>query len=264
MPTPSSSRVVIGRRRLLAAAALLALTGCGLPPNQADEASPPHWDYEAEGPDHWAEIDRGYAVCGRGTTQSPIDLADHTPVDTAEHIDIVYGPVSALELVNTGHTVQANLPADSKQRIVIGGREFALSQFHFHAPSEHTVDGAFADMELHLVHSDATGGLAVLAVLLAVGQHSPFTSVLTDLPHTGDTRALGPVDLRTFLPADLTQFRYTGSLTTPPCTEGVAWTVLRNRVTVGADEVARFRALFPHNNRPAQPLNGRPVDLTGG
>ncbi|WP_067857031.1 carbonic anhydrase [Nocardia shimofusensis] len=264
MPTPPSSRAVIGRRGLLTAAALLALSGCGSSDNRSDAANPPHWDYDAEGPDHWAEIDGRYAVCGRGTEQSPIDLADHTPVDTTEHVDITYGPVPALELVNTGHTVQANLPAGSGHRIAIGGREFALSQFHFHAPSEHTVDGVGADMELHMVHGDATGGLAVLAVLLVVGQRSPFTSVLADLPLTGDKRTLDTVDLRTFLPGDLTQFRYTGSLTTPPCTEGVAWTVLRDPVTVGADEVDRFRALFPHNNRPAQPRNGRPVALAGG
>ncbi|MBH0779277.1 carbonic anhydrase family protein [Nocardia sp. NEAU-351] len=258
---------MIGRRGLLAATALLALSACGSPDGRSDvepTPAPPHWDYDADGPDHWADIDNRYTVCGRGAEQSPIDLADHAPVDSRDHIDIDYGPVASVELVNTGHTVQANLPEGSPHRIVVGGRAFTLTQFHFHAPSEHTIDGVGTAMELHLVHRDAAGGLAVLAVLLTEGPNSPFASVLTDLPRAGEKRTLGPVDPRTFLPGDRTQFRYAGSLTTPPCTEGVAWTVLHNPVTVAAAEIERYRALFPHTNRPAQPRNGRSVVLAGG
>lgn len=262
----------ITRRRALVAAALLALPGCGAigarsgpEVERHPEAGAPHWDYDADGPVRWPVIDGRYSACGTGDRQSPIDLGHPTRVEPAEHIDIEYGSVRSLELVNNGHTIQANLPVGAGHTIVVDGQRFALTQFHFHAPSEHIVDGVGAAMELHLVHVADSGAVAVLAVLLEVaGQRSAFTEVLAELPRAGATRAVGAVDLRTVLPGDHAQFRYEGSLTTPPCTEGVAWTVLRHPVTVTQDELDRYRARFPHTNRPAQALNGRPVVLAGG
>ncbi|MFC3961453.1 carbonic anhydrase [Nocardia jiangsuensis] len=255
------------RRALAAAAALLILPGCGAPGARPEpgESPPPHWDYDAEGPGHWAELDGRYGVCGSGAGQSPIDLGHPTRVAPADHIDVAYGPVRGLEVVDTGHTIQANVPAGTGQHVVVDGRRFALTQFHFHAPSEHTIEGAGAAMELHLVHVAEGGAVAVLGVLLEVSERrSAFGPVLGELPPAGGVRAAAALDLREVLPGDLAQFRYTGSLTTPPCTEGVAWTVLRHPVPVGRDEVQRYLTRFPHTNRPVQAINGRAVILGGG
>ncbi|WP_253186345.1 carbonic anhydrase [Nocardia brasiliensis] len=264
------------RRRCLvgftAAAALLLVSACGghdprLRSHVAAPSGPavaPHWDYDAEGPDHWADLDHAYRTCQNGHEQSPIDLPSHTRLEPDEHIDIHYATVPALELINNGHTVQANLPAGNGNRLVIGGAEFELAQFHFHLPSEHTVDGAGTAMELHLVHKNGAGALAVLGVLLQAGAGpSPLDQILAAAPAAGVPAAAAGLDLRALLPADLDQFRYRGSLTTPPCSEGVSWTVLEHPVAVGSAGVDRYRMLFAHSNRPTQPLYGRAVTLAG-
>ncbi|WP_280421882.1 carbonic anhydrase [Nocardia carnea] len=265
--TDSHSHSVITRRRALGVVVALAAGGAAVTfaGTRAGTETPAHWDYEAEGPGHWAELDRTYRVCGTGHAQSPVDLPSHTQSHPDEHIEIEYGMVAITESVNNGHTVQTNLPAGNGNRIVVDGRPHELTQFHFHAPGEHTVDGHSAGMEFHLVHKDASGALAVLAILLEPGDGSPFAPLLTALPAApGSTVRIGPVDLRSLLPTDRAQFRYTGSLTTPPCTEGVSWTVLRSPLPVSGPELDRYRSLFAHTNRPVQPLNGRPVTLAGG
>ncbi|QXN95660.1 carbonic anhydrase family protein [Nocardia iowensis] len=227
----------------------------------------PHWDYDAEGPDHWAELDQEFVTCKSGHEQSPIDLPGHTRLDPVEHITLDYGTVPTLRLVNTGHAVQANLQAGNGNRLVAEGVPHELTQFHFHLPSEHTVDGAGTTMELHLVHKSSAGKTAVLGVLMqATDGPSAFDSMLTAPPEVTDaeTTVEGAVDLRTLLPADLDQFRYQGSLTTPPCSEGVSWTVLEHPVPVATADADRYRILFAHSNRPIQPLNGRSVTLAGG
>lgn len=257
---PSPVRSVITRRGALAALALLAVAGCG-----GSDPATPHWDYDAEGPDHWADLDKQYATCRNGHAQSPIDLSDAVESHPAGHIEIAYRPIPAATLTNNGHTIQATVPADSGNRIIVDGTPFALAQYHFRLPSEHTVDGAETAMELHLVHTDQTGRLAVLAVQLHAQDASvPLSQVLTASPdRVGATRTLSNIDPRTFLPGNLAQFRYQGSLTTPPCTEGVEWIVLRNPSPVATADVDRYRALFPHSNRPTQPRYGRPVILAG-
>ncbi|MEV0354963.1 carbonic anhydrase family protein [Nocardia sp. NPDC050697] len=260
----SRSATPITRRRMLAAAALLIVPGCA-PTGSPAENSPPHWDYDADGPAHWAQLDGRYSMCGTGAGQSPIDLGHPTRVTPAEHIDIDYGPVRAVEVVDNGHTIQANIPSGTGHHVTVDGRRFTLTQFHFHAPSEHTVEGAGSAMELHLVHVAEDGAIAVLGVLMEVAeQPSAFSPVLGELPPARGSRTIETLDLRALLPGDLAQFRYTGSLTTPPCTEGVAWTVLRHPVPVAGDEVERYLARFPHTNRPAQSANGRAVVLAGG
>lgn len=258
----------LGRRHALAALVLLGIAGCSpltLRRDGVGSDAAPHWDYDADGPGHWADLDRDYVTCKAGHAQSPIDLPGHPSSPPAGRIGIEYGAVASVELVNTGHTVQGNLPARNGNRILVDGMPFTLAQFHFHLPSEHTVDGARTAMELHLVHRGASGALAVLGIPMeqAPGR-SAFEPVLTVAPASsrGKVRT-GPIDLRAFLPADLAQFRYAGSLTTPPCSEGVLWTVLRTPVAVAPAEVDRYRTLFPHSNRPTQPLNGRTVIATG-
>lgn len=260
----SRSATPFTRRRLLAAAALLAVPGCAAN-GPHTEGGPPHWDYDADGPPNWARLDGRYSMCGTGAGQSPIDLGHPTRVAPADHIDIDYGPVRNLEVVDNGHTIQANVAPGTGQHLTVDGRRFPLTQFHFHAPSEHTVEGVGAAMELHLVHVAEDGAIAVLGVLMEVAeQGSAFPPVLGELPPAGGSRVAAPLDLRVVLPGDLAQFRYTGSLTTPPCTEGVAWTVLRHPVPVHRDEVDRYLTRFPHTNRPTQSANGRPVVLAGG
>ncbi|MFD4350983.1 carbonic anhydrase [Nocardia sp. NPDC058518] len=254
---------VITRRSALAALALLGVAGCG--GSVAATTSTPHWDYNGEGPERWADLDRGFATCRVGHAQSPIDLDSPTELHPSDHIEIDYRPMSAVPLLNNGHTIQAAVPADSGNHIVVDGTPFTLTQFHFHLPSEHTVDGTVTAMELHLVHTARSGRLAVLAVLLnAHTGPTPLSRILTATPNrSGLTRAVTTVDPREFLPTDLAQFRYQGSLTTPPCTEGVEWIVLRHPAPVTVADVDNYRALFPHSNRPTQPLNGRPVVLAG-
>ncbi|MFD3704307.1 carbonic anhydrase [Nocardia sp. NPDC058658] len=258
----SPVRSVVNRRSALVALALLAVAGCG----GSVVAGEPHWDYDAEGPDHWADLDRGYATCRAGHAQSPIALDSPTEIHPTDHIEVDYRPVSAVTLLNNGHTIQASVPAESGNAIVVDGTRFTLTQFHFHLPSEHTVDGDEAAMELHLVHTAPSGRLAVLAVLLrAADDPTPLSRVLAASPaHPGRTEAVAAVDPREFLPVDLAQFRYQGSLTTPPCTEGVEWTVLRHSTAVSVTDIDNYRAMFPHSNRPTQPRYGRPVVLAGG
>ncbi|WP_280344004.1 carbonic anhydrase [Nocardia neocaledoniensis] len=226
---------------------------------------PAHWDYDHEGPDHWADLDKQYATCRNGHAQSPVDLPGATETHPTDHIEIDYRPIPTAALTNNGHAVQADIPAGSGNRIIVDGTPFSLRQYHFHLPSEHTVDGAEAAMELHLVHADQVGRLAVLAVLLrAQSAPAPLSTVLTAAPdRVGATRTLSNIDPNTFLPDNRTQFRYEGSLTTPPCTEGVAWIVLRDPSPVTITEVDRYRSLFPHSNRPTQPRYDRPIILAG-
>ncbi|MFE1591229.1 carbonic anhydrase [Nocardia sp. NPDC058705] len=257
----SPVRSVVNRRSALVALALLAAAGCG----GSVVAGEPHWDYDAEGPDHWADLDRGYATCRAGHAQSPIALDGPTEIHPTDHIEVDYRPVPAVSLLNNGHTIQASVPAESGNAIVVDRTRFTLTQFHFHLPSEHTVDGTETAMELHLVHAAASGRLAVLAVLLRADKEpSPLSRVLTASPtHPGRTEAVTAVDPRGFVPTDLAQFRYQGSLTTPPCTEGVEWIVFRHSAPVSVTDVDNYRALFPHSNRPTQPRYGRPVILAG-
>jgi carbonic anhydrase len=271
--------------RNAALAALAAFTGIGATacaggdPTEATTSHPlagqvevvghpqePHvtWAYQgSHGPSHWSELGPSFRTCGRGDRQSPIDLGKpHMQGGTtAEPLAFDYRPVSA-ELVNTGHTIQANVSPGS--RILIGAHPYALTQFHFHVPSEHTLRGAHQTMELHFVHADADGALAVVAVLLTPGPGgSAFADVLSDLPdHAGATRTVpGPVDLTTLLPRDRHRYDYSGSLTTPPCTEGVRWAVLMTPTTVAPEEVGAYRNLFPKSNRPTQARRGRQVSV---
>ncbi|GAB2611559.1 carbonic anhydrase [Streptomyces capparidis] len=222
----------------------------------------PHWSYEgAEGPANWATLAEDFEACEKGREQSPVDLDENTAVAVDKTVTVDYRPVTA-ELVNNGHTIQATVSPGS--RIVIDGTSYDLKQFHFHLPSEHTEEGRHSAMEMHFVHADAKGGLAVLGVLMdEKAGTSAFGDLWRRLPgrEGATTRITRAFDLTAFLPGDRDQYRYQGSLTTPPCTEGVKWTVLKNPVPVSPDQVARYKELFPKSNRPVQPLNDRELDL---
>ncbi len=236
----------------LAAAIAIALAAAGVA--QAGEV---HWTYEGhEGPEHWGSLSEDFAACSEGRMQSPIDVSG-TAAGGAGEAAFDYRD-TALELVNNGHTVQVNVGGDS--RATLAGRRYTLLQFHFHSPSEHTVGGRHYDMEAHFVHRGDDGKLAVVGVFMeAGGANGALQAIWDHMPvEEGSKTVTGvSVNAAALLPATYGFTTYAGSLTTPPCSEGVSWFVMKQPVAVSAAQVEAFRAIMPANNRPAQPLNGR-------
>lgn len=217
-----------------------------------------HWGYEGEhGPAHWGEMDPAYTLCATGLEQSPIDIAATAPLNPAD-LAFAYQP-SGLTIVNNGHTIQANYKAGST--VQIDGRPYELLQFHFHRPSEHTVDGGDLPMELHLVHRNDTEGLAVVGVFLVEGaENAALAPVFDHMPaEEGEPETIEGVTIHAadLLPADQRYWRYDGSLTTPPCSEAVKWHVMQTPVEVSAAQLAAYEAIFHLNARPVQPFNAR-------
>ncbi len=217
-----------------------------------------HWGYEGpEGPEHWAELSKEYATCGTGTRQSPIDI----PAAISAKLPVIKFDFehATLEILNNGHTIQVNHDEDSS--ITVSGEQFDLLQFHFHTPSENTVGGKHHDMELHMVHKSAKGQLAVVGVFMEAGKKNEVLSNIWEhMPaNAGDKKKVSSVRIHPadLLPADRSYSRFNGSLTTPPCSEGVKWFVMTNPIEVSAEQVKRFAKAISENNRPTQPLNGR-------
>ncbi len=219
-----------------------------------------HWSYSGpEGPEHWGELDPAYAACAKGNHQTPIDIHNAVDVDLPP-LAIAYRTLGT-EVVNNGHTIQVNVTPGST--LTLNGVVYTLKQFHFHTPSENYIDERAYAMEAHLVHGDEHGHLAVIAVLFQLGaEDSAIARVFAASPKTADTRRTlaSPVDPNALIPEVRDYYAFTGSLTTPPCTEGVSWIVLKQPLTVSKDEVAFLeRAMHGHNNRPIQPLHDRTV-----
>jgi carbonic anhydrase len=216
-----------------------------------------HWSYEgADGPQAWARLRPEFARCSKGVRQSPIDIQDGIKVQL-EPIAFDYKP-GPFRVVDNGHTVQVNVAPGSS--IEVMGRRYELVQFHFHRPSEERVDGKQFDMVVHLVHKDPEGRLAVVAVLLERGSAQPVVqSVWNNLPlEKNDEVAVRTVlDPSGLLPADRGYYTYMGSLTTPPCSEGVLWMVMKNPQPVSPDQIDIFARLYPMNARPIQASSGR-------
>jgi carbonic anhydrase len=227
----------------------------------AQEHHPEHaWDYgEAHGPSHWGTLNPEYAACGNGHHQSPVDIRNPQKADLPS-ILFHYQP-SPLHIIDNGHTIMVNYALGSF--ISVGGHEYALKQFHFHRPSEEKVNGKSYDMVVHLVHVDPDGKLAVVAVLLQQGQDNPLIGELWgDLPKEKEKEELldqVQIDVNGILPADRGYYTYSGSLTTPPCSENVTWFVFKHPVTVSAAEIAQFSKLYRNDARPTQPLYDRVV-----
>jgi len=228
-----------------------------LPPVHREPHAAAHWDYEGLGaPDAWARLKPEFALCGKGTRQSPIDIQGGVRVQLDPiAFDYKAGPY---HVIDNGHTIQVNVPPGST--LDVGGRRFELQQFHFHRPSEERIDGKRFEMVVHLVHRDGEGRLAVVAVLLEPGAaQAVVQNVWNHLPlEKGEEvpvrTALDPAAL---LPDDRAYYTYMGSLTTPPCSEGVLWMVMKTPVAVSPEQVAIFARLYPMNARPVQPLAGR-------
>lgn len=230
---------------------------------QANDAHP-HWDYQNtghSGPAHWGDLEEGFAGCKLGKVQSPIDIRGAKKAKL-EPIGFNYAAGPA-EVVNNGHTVQVNLAAGGS--IKLHNTEYKLLQFHFHTPSEEKVNGQSYPLVAHFVHKNDAGKLAVVAVLFKEGAaNGPLKAVFDSLPaKAGETKALdGGLDPAAILPAQRGYYAYRGSLTTPPCSEGVRWQVLKDSVTLSPAQLSAFQKLYPMNARPVQPLNGRALEVS--
>lgn len=224
--------------------------------------TPATWGYEARnGPALWGTLEPAFSACALGREQSPVDLTGGRRTELAP-IEFDYGR-ARMEVENTGHTIQMN--PEPGHGIVLEGIRHELLQFHFHRSSEHLVDGARFAMELHLVHRNESGGLAVVGVLISEGgSNAALAPAWAHLPPDPGTAwaVPGELDLASLLPPFRTTWRYRGSLTTPPCTEGVAWIVLDTPLPMSPAQIAAFAALYPNNYRPVQPLGDR--DLCRG
>jgi carbonic anhydrase len=204
------------------------------------------WSYTgAEGPAHWAELAPQFDLCGSGTRQSPIDVSrgQLLVADWLQPLQLKLNP-SKLQLANDGHTIQVNYQRGST--LTFDKTTYELRQLQFHTPSEHTIDGVGADMEVQLVFADATNHLAVMAVLVSAGAENPFLATFWHaLPeHEGQVSREIMVNAADALPANRDYLTYEGSLTTPPCTEGVTWILLKQRIEASPEQVSRFRSLF--------------------
>ncbi len=237
----------------------LSLCSAGLMSLPVNAAEAVHWDYGNErGPGQWAELDNAYQACGNGKNQSPVNL--HSSLETElPALTFNYKP-GAEKVFNNGHTVEADYMPGSQ--LSLNGNRYTLRQFHFHSPSENTLNGKHFPMEAHLVHSDAAGNLAVVAVMFNVGEANPVLSQIWQQPLTnGEVSEMETaVSASGLLPAQQDYYRYNGSLTTPPCTEGVRWLVMKQPMTLSEPQLESFKGMLNGpNNRPVQPLNARQI-----
>jgi len=226
----------------------------------AQETHSAHWSYEGkEGPEYWGQLDPSYEACSAGHAQSPIDIR-YTKLAKLPPLVFEYSPVT-LQIIDNGHTIQVNYAVGSA--LEVGYQTYRLNQFHFHHPSEERIDGKDFDLVAHFVHEDGNGHIAVVAVLFTTGRaNAVLDTILRNIPTlkyaTVDVPSV-TLNARDLLPSDLGYYTVQGSLTTPPCTEGVSWYILKKQLTLSADQLATFVRLYSNNARPVQPLHGRAV-----
>jgi len=249
-----------------AAFAGLVLCAASIAAAQTAAQSTAPWDYEGKrGALEWGKLDPAYKACSQGHEQSPVDIRTARLNKKLQPIEFHYrgGPVT---LENNGHTVIVHV--DPGSYIIAGGVRYELVQFHFHHPGEEAVKGKITDMNIHLVHKSADGKFAVVAIRLAEDRTTPPNAVLATLwehlpTKTGATEKIADmVNPGGLLPADRGYWTYTGSLTAPPCTEGVQWYILEQEMTLSRDQLRAFATLFKVNSRPLQDLHGRRVEAS--
>jgi carbonic anhydrase len=222
------------------------------------------WDYQgARGHAHWSELDPAYAACNRGKEQSPIDIRNPRKAELPPlAFDYVSEPVRYV--INNAHTIRVNYhdAPGSGSALVVDGKRYQLTQFHFHRPSEELIAGRRYAMVLHLMHTAGDGEVAGVAVLLSAGKaNAAIGELWKHLPQSEGQLAVPDLSINAadLLPGSASYYVYTGSVTAPPCTEGVKWFVLKRPVEVSAEQIATFARLYPDDVRPPQPLNGRIV-----
>lgn len=223
----------------------------------AAEVHATHWSYEGEGgPLNWGKLNPANAKCDSGERQSPIDIRDGIRV-ALDPLNFDYKD-SRFSVLDNGHTIQTTLSPGNY--INVSGKNYELVQFHFHKPSEERINGKSFEMVMHLVHKDSDGKLAVVALLMQRGKaNSLVQSIWNNLPLEKNeaVNALSSMDLSQVLPVRREYFTYMGSLTTPPCSEGVLWLVLKEPIEISGEQIAIFSRLYPMNARPIQNSSGR-------
>jgi carbonic anhydrase len=229
----------------------------GTPQEQHPQQS---WDYgDAHGPGHWGELKPEFAPCRNGHHQSPVDIRNPQKADLPP-IQFDYKP-SPLDIIDNGHTIEVMYAPGSF--ISVAGKSYELKQFHFHRPSEEKINGKGYEMTMHLVHAAQDGKLAVVAVLLEKGEdNAQIREIWKDFPREKEKEERFSniqIDPAGMLPADRGYYTFSGSLTTPPCSEDVTWFILKHPVTVTAAEIEQFSKLYRNDARPTQPLYDRVV-----
>jgi carbonic anhydrase len=231
---------------------------------QQPESKHVHWSYTGakDGAGQWHKLSPEFKQCASGQRQSPIDIRGGVKL-TLENVKFDYKS-SPLRIIDNGHTVQVNYASGSS--ITVGGKTFELKQFHFHKPAEERINGRSYEMVAHLVHKDKDDRLAVVAVLFIAGADNPFIQTLwNNLPIEQlreDELPAVKIDAAQLLPKVRGYYTYTGSLTTPPCTEGVQWIVLKTPVQVSREQIGVFGKLHDKSARPTQAANGRLIKET--
>jgi carbonic anhydrase len=239
-----------------------SILAAGTPAATAADAVPHHWSYSGDtGPAHWASEDESFATCGVGKQQSPIDIEKSVQKDLPA-IKFAYQP-TPLKVTDTGHSFQVNAAAGSGG-ITVGDEHYDFVQIHFHEPSEERIHGHRYAMVAHIVHKNAKGELAVVAVLINKGKTNSFLRpVFDNFPAGGTQDSLVPaatVNVTDLLPTSQGYFTFAGSLTTPPCSEHVRWFVLKTPVEASEQQLNQFGARYRGNARPTQKLNGRTIE----
>ncbi len=221
------------------------------------------WSYEgARGPEHWGDLDPDYAACKNGKEQSPIDIQSAEKAELpAIRFEYKSGP---LKIINNGYTaVRVNYAKGNGNFLIVGDVRYELTQFHFHHPSEEYIHGKPYDMGIHLMHVAGDGKVAGVVVLLKAGKSNATVEQLWKyMPQAAGQEQEIPgeeVNPAGLLPRDHAYYTYMGSQTAPPCTEGVAWYVLKTPMEISTEEINEFAKLYPHDVRPVQGLNGRVV-----
>ena len=232
------------------------------PQAEADQHNRKHWGYKGiDGPRHWGLLTKEYAACETGGKQSPIDIKTKNLPHHQESLTFHY-KTSELHETNNGHTIQISHTTGC--HVDLNNRTFNLRQFHFHEPSEHHIDGKTFPMEMHFVHQDETGQILVIAAMMEVGpEHPALKKIWKWIPDQVGQETSIPIkiSLRDILPKDNQHYTYSGSLTTPPCSEGVKWLVLMETIKVSEESLKKFSAIIGPNARPVQPLGDRHIEI---
>jgi carbonic anhydrase len=228
-------------------------------PNPLTRTPNTHWSYDGEtGPEFWSTLSPENAACRTGTRQSPIDIRDGIKVEQ-EPLLFDYKP-SFFRIIDNGHTIQVHYGQGS--HLTAMGRNFELTEIDFHRPAEERVDGRIFDMVAHLIHKDSDGKMAIVSVLLESGSVNPVIQTLWNslpLEQNEEYTPRTPLQIADLLPTRRDYYAYMGSLTTPPCTEGVLWLVFKQPVQLSADQIGVFTRFYEQNARPVQNTNGRVI-----
>ena len=247
------------KTRLLLSSLLIALSASSFA--QTHKA---HWSYNGkESPEHWGDLLTEYQTCKLGKIQSPVNLeADNSMKVANKPLKMNYFPAE-YQVENNGHTVQVSVAQENAPFITLNNKPFYLKQFHFHTPSEHTFKRQHYPLEIHFVHQSEDKALAVVAVMVNEGEANPALAPVVEKKLTvGQKEKLTQqIDIKALMPKEMARFRLNGSLTTPPCSENVAWTIFKSPIQASKAQIAAIEEMEGKNNRPTQPLNQRDVEV---